>query len=128
MAPLTRLRARMPGNIPWELNATYYGQRSTAWLIISEATPVSARGHGYFCTPGIHMEAQAEGWKLVTNAVHKAGGRIFLQLWHVGRQSHNDLQLNREVPVAPSAIASTHRPHCPAVSGLLSIQALEDGS
>lgn len=106
MAPMTRMRARMPGNIPWELNAEYYRQRAGAGLIISEATPVSPRGHGYFHTPGIHTEAQARGWRLVTDAVHQAGGRIFLQLWHVGRQSHNDLQPGGELPVAPSAVAS----------------------
>jgi N-ethylmaleimide reductase len=105
MAPLTRMRAKMPGNIPWELNVEYYRQRASAGLIISEATPVSPRGHGYYQTPGIHTEAQVEGWKLVTRAVHQAGGRIFLQLWHVGRQSHNGLQPNGEAPVAPSAIA-----------------------
>src|SRR5258708_6733051 len=106
MAPLTRMRAKMPGNIPWELNAEYYRQRASAGLIISEATPVSPRGHGYFHTPGIHTQAQAKGWRLVTDAVRKSGGRIFLQLWHVGRQSHNDLQPDSEPPVAPSAIAS----------------------
>lgn len=106
MAPLTRMRAAMPGNIPWALNAEYYRQRAGAGLIISEATPVSPRGHGYFDTPGIHTEAQAEGWRLVTAAVHQAGGRIFLQLWHVGRQSHNDLQPGGAPPVAPSALAS----------------------
>jgi N-ethylmaleimide reductase len=106
MSPLTRMRAAMPGNVPRELNAEYYRQRSSAGLIISEATPVSPRGHGYFNTPGIHTAAQVEGWKLVTHAVHEAGGRMFLQLWHVGRQSHNDLQPNGELPVAPSAVAS----------------------
>jgi N-ethylmaleimide reductase len=106
MSPLTRMRAGMPGNVPRELNAEYYRQRSTAGLIISEATPVSPRGHGYFNTPGIHTAAQVDGWKLVTQAVHEAGGRMFLQLWHVGRQSHNDLQPNGELPVAPSALAS----------------------
>jgi N-ethylmaleimide reductase len=106
MAPLTRMRAKMPGNIPWELNADYYRQRSSAGLIISEATPVSPRGHGYFQTPGIHNEAQAAGWSLVTRAVHEAGGRIFLQLWHVGRLSHPDLQPNGGAPEAPSALAS----------------------
>jgi N-ethylmaleimide reductase len=105
MAPLTRMRAKMPGNIPWELNAEYYRQRARAGLIISEATPVSPRGHGYYGTPGIHTASQVEGWKLITRAVHEANGNIFLQLWHVGRQSHNDLQPTGELPVAPSAIA-----------------------
>ena len=105
MAPLTRMRAHMPGNIPWELNAEYYRQRADAGLIISEATPVSAYGHGYYATPGIHTDEQAEGWKLVTKAVHEEGGRMFLQLWHVGRLSHTDLQPGGVLPVAPSAIA-----------------------
>lgn len=106
MSPLTRMRARMPGNMPWELNAEYYRQRATAGLIISEATPVSPRGHGYFHTPGIHTEAQAAGWRLVTDAVHGAGGKMFLQLWHVGRLSAKELQPNGDLPVAPSAIAA----------------------
>jgi len=106
MAPLTRMRAHMPGDIPWELNAEYYRQRAEAGLIISEATPVSATGHGYYATPGIHTDDQADGWKLVTRAVHEAGGHIFLQLWHVGRQSHTDLQPGAALPVAPSAISA----------------------
>ncbi len=106
MAPLTRMRATMPGNVPGELNALYYRQRATAGLIITEATPVSPYGHGYFKTPGIHTEAQAEGWKQVTDAVHEEGGRIFCQLWHVGRQSHPNLQPGGVLPVAPSALAS----------------------
>ncbi len=104
MAPLTRMRASLPGNIPSALNAEYYRQRTTAGLIITEATPVSATGHGYFNTPGIHTPAQAEGWKLVTDAVHREGGKIFLQLWHVGRLSHPDLQPGGQLPVAPSAL------------------------
>src|SRR6267142_2827129 len=104
MAPLTLMRARMPGNIPWGLNAEYYRQRAEAGLIISEATPVSITSYGYHGRPGIHTEEQAEGWKLVTKAVHEAGGRIFLQLWHVGRQSHQDLQPGGTLPVAPSAL------------------------
>ncbi|HSI82582.1 MAG: alkene reductase [Candidatus Methylacidiphilales bacterium] len=108
MAPLTRNRAQMPGNIPWALNAKYYGQRATpGGLLITEATPVSPSGHGYYATPGIHTEAQVEGWKQVTEAVHARGGRIFLQLWHVGRQSHSDLQVGEAQPVAPSAIIAT---------------------
>jgi len=106
MAPLTRMRAHMPGNIPWDMNAEYYRQRAEAGLIITEATPVSATGHGYYATPGIHTDEQAEGWKLVTDAVHEAGGRIFLQLWHVGRLSHTDLQPHGALPVAPSAIGA----------------------
>jgi N-ethylmaleimide reductase len=106
MAPLTRMRAQMPGNVPQKLNAEYYRQRASAGLIISEATPVSPRGHGYFHTPGIHTEAQAAGWRLVTGVVHQAGGKIFQQLWHVGRMSAKELQPDGELPVAPSAIAA----------------------
>ena len=105
MPPLTRMRARMPGNIPWELNAEYYRQRATAGLVITEGTPVSPRGHGYYHPPGIYTEEQAKGWRLVADAIHQAGGRVFIQLWHVGRVTHRDLQPNGEAPVAPSAIA-----------------------
>ena len=104
MAPLTRSRAKQPGDIPWELNATYYAQRAGAGLIISEATQVSPQGKGYAFTPGIHAKAQVEGWRKVTTAVHDAGGRIFLQLWHVGRISRPELQPDGQLPVAPSAI------------------------
>jgi N-ethylmaleimide reductase len=104
MAPLTRMRSKQPGNIPYELNAKYYAQRASAGLIISEATQVSQQGQGYPGTPGIHSNEQVEGWKLVTKAVHKNGGRIFLQLWHVGRISHRSHQPNGDLPVGPSAI------------------------
>jgi N-ethylmaleimide reductase len=104
MAPMTRNRAG-PGNVPGALNATYYAQRASAGLIVSEATQVSPQGQGYPGTPGIHDAAQVAGWKLVTAAVHDAGGRIFLQLWHVGRISHPSLQPGGALPVAPSAIA-----------------------
>ena len=104
MAPLTRSRARQPGNVPAPLNAAYYVQRSCAALIISEATQVSMQGQGYAWTPGIHSREQIEGWRLVTDAVRAAGGRIFLQLWHVGRISHPALQPDGMLPVAPSAI------------------------
>jgi N-ethylmaleimide reductase len=104
MAPMTRNRAG-PGNVPGPLNATYYAQRSSAGLIVSEATQVSPQGVGYPGTPGIHSAEQIAGWKLVTEAVHAAGGRIFLQLWHVGRISHPSLQPDGALPVAPSAIA-----------------------
>ncbi|HUX81790.1 MAG TPA: alkene reductase [Halothiobacillus sp.] len=103
MAPLTRCRAS-PGRIPNELMAVYYAQRASAGLIISEATSVSPQGVGYPDTPGLWSDEQVQGWKLVTNAVHAAGGRIMLQLWHVGRVSHPD-HLGGELPVAPSAIA-----------------------
>ncbi len=104
MAPLTRNRAGA-GNVPGTLNATYYAQRTSAGLIISEATQVSPQGVGYPSTPGIHSPEQVEGWQLVTDAVHERGGRIFLQLWHVGRISHPSLQPDGALPVAPSAIA-----------------------
>jgi N-ethylmaleimide reductase len=87
------------------MNATYYAQRASAGLIVSEATQVSPQGVGYPGTPGIHSIEQVAGWKLVTEAVHAAGGRIFLQLWHVGRISHPSLQPDGALPVAPSAIA-----------------------
>jgi N-ethylmaleimide reductase len=104
MAPMTRNRAG-PGNVPVPLNATYYAQRASAGLIVSEATQVSPQGVGYPGTPGIHSPEQVAGWKLVTDAVHRAGGRIYLQLWHVGRISHPSLQPGGALPVAPSAIA-----------------------
>jgi len=104
MAPLTRNRAG-EGNVPRALNAEYYGQRASAGLIVSEATQISPQGLGYPLTPGIHSPEQIEGWKQVTHTVHEKGGRIFLQLWHVGRISHPSLQPNGELPVAPSAIA-----------------------
>jgi len=104
MAPLTRSRAKQPGDIPWELNATYYAQRASAGLIIAEATQVSPQGKGYAFTPGIHSDEQVEGWRKVTSPVHHEGGRIFLQLWHVGRISRPELQPNGKRPVAPSAI------------------------
>ena len=104
MAPLTRNRAG-EGNVPGTLNVTYYVQRASAGLIIAEATQVSPQGLGYPSTPGIHSPEQVAGWKQVTDAVHQHGGRIFLQLWHVGRISHPDLQPDGALPVAPSAIA-----------------------
>jgi N-ethylmaleimide reductase len=104
MAPLTRSRAQSPGNVPFSLNACYYGQRASAAMIISEATQVSQQGQGYAWTPGIHSLEQIEGWHLVTEAVRKKNGLIFLQLWHVGRISHPALQPDGMLPVAPSAI------------------------
>src|SRR6202453_2697761 len=103
MAPMTRNRAG-PGNAPTALNATHYAQRASAGLIIAEASQVSPQGLGYPGTPGIHSAEQIAGWKLVTDAVHAAGGRIFLQLWHVGRISHPSLFPDGALPVAPSAI------------------------
>jgi N-ethylmaleimide reductase len=106
MAPLTRNRST-PEGVPHALNVEYYRQRASAGLILSEATCISAEGVGYPLTPGIWNEAQVTGWKAVTDAVHGAGGKIFCQLWHVGRVSHPDLQPNGQLPVAPSAIKPT---------------------
>jgi 2,4-dienoyl-CoA reductase-like NADH-dependent reductase (Old Yellow Enzyme family) len=103
MAPLTRSRAG-DSRVPNALMAEHYRQRAGAGLILTEATSVSPMGVGYAGTPGIWSAEQTAGWKAVTQAVHSAGGRIFLQLWHVGRISH-PLFLNGELPVAPSAIA-----------------------
>jgi N-ethylmaleimide reductase len=107
MSPLTRMRSQQPGNIPTELNAKYYAQRAGAGLIISEATQISQQGQGYPSTPGIHSSEQVAGWKLVTDAVHKNNGKIFLQLWHVGRISHSSFQPDGAKPVAPTAKAPT---------------------
>ena len=106
MSSLTRCRAG-EGDVPTPLVAEYYRQRATAGLILTEATPISPESHGYPRTPGIHTDAQMAGWSRVTDAVHKAGGKIAMQLWHVGRISHPDLQPGGALPVAPSAI-------CPA--------------
>lgn len=105
MAPLTRNRAAA-GDVPQDLNVTYYTQRASAGLIITEGTQISAEGQGYIATPGIYSPAQVSGWKKVTDAVHAAGGRIFAQLWHVGRISHTSLQPNGGAPVAPSALTA----------------------
>jgi N-ethylmaleimide reductase len=104
MSPLTRSRAGA-GLAPTKMNATYYAQRATAALIITEATHVTAQGIGYPNTPGIGTPEQVAGWRQVTDAVHEAGGKIFLQLWHVGRISHPSMQEGNVLPVAPSAIA-----------------------
>lgn len=103
MAPLTRNRA-VTGLVPSPHAATYYSQRASAGLLIAEATQVSPQAQGYQDTPGIYTQAQIDGWRQVTDAVHAKGGRIFLQLWHVGRVSHVDLQPGGALPVAPSAI------------------------
>ncbi|MDY0103473.1 MAG: alkene reductase [Lentimicrobium sp.] len=105
MAPLTRRRAG-EGNVPGEMNALYYAQRASAGLIIAEASQISLQGVGYMHTPGIHTLAQVEGWKMVTRAVHGEGGKIFLQLWHVGRVSHSLLQPDNSLPVSASAISA----------------------
>ena len=104
MAPLTRNRTAQPGNLPTELNATYYRQRASMGLIVSEATQISPQGQGYLWTPGIHTPQQVAGWKLVTEAVRAAGGHIALQLWHVGRVSHTSLQPGGAAPLSPSGI------------------------
>jgi N-ethylmaleimide reductase len=103
MAPLTRNRAG-EGGVPQTINVTYYEQRASAGLIITEATPISAMAHGYPALPGIYTDAQVAGWKKITDAVHAKGGKIVLQLWHVGRISHPSLLPNGALPVAPSAI------------------------
>lgn len=106
MAPLTRNRATPDGDVPHALNVEYYAQRATAGLIFTEGTQISPEGKGYIQTPGIYSAAQVAGWKKVTEAVHAKGGRIFAQLWHVGRVSHTSLQPNGAPPVAPSAITA----------------------
>ncbi|HLV28857.1 MAG TPA: alkene reductase [Burkholderiaceae bacterium] len=103
MAPMTRTRASA-GRVPNDLMRLYYSQRASAGLILSEATSVSPQGVGYPNTPGIWSSAQVDGWRKVTSAVHEKGGKIFVQLWHVGRVSDPE-HLNGEIPVAPSAIA-----------------------
>lgn len=108
MAPLTRNRAAA-GNVPGPLAARYYTQRASVGLIISEATQISPMGQGYIATPGIHSAEQIAGWRKVTQAVHDAGGRIFLQLWHVGRISHTSLLPDGQAPVAPSAIRAASK-------------------
>jgi N-ethylmaleimide reductase len=103
MAPLTRNRAGEAG-VPQAINVSYYEQRATAGLIITEATPISEMAHGYPLLPGIYTDAQVAGWKRITDAVHAKGGKIVIQLWHVGRISHPSLLPNNALPVAPSAI------------------------
>jgi len=121
MAPLTRARSTQPGDIPNELNAEYYAQRAGAGLIVSEASQVSPQGKGYAFTPGIHSDEQVEGWRLVTDRVHNAGGRIVLQLWHVGRISHTDLQPGGAQPVAPSALRAESQTFTSEESGMLPV-------
>jgi N-ethylmaleimide reductase len=104
MAPMTRSRA-IAHNVPNPIAANYYAQRASAGLIVTEATQISPQGVGYIRTPGIHSTEQVAGWRRITEAVHHAGGKIFLQLWHVGRISHPDFHRG-ELPVAPSAIAA----------------------
>jgi len=111
MAPMTRCRAGS-GNVPGPLSVAYYEQRSSAGLIISEGSQVSPQGVGFFRTPGIYSNDQVKGWKNATGAVHRAGGKMYLQLWHVGRMSHPDY-LNGELPVAPSALPVNEEIHTP---------------
>ncbi|WP_461357294.1 oxidoreductase [Bradyrhizobium sp. USDA 4454] len=108
MAPLTRMRAGRPGDVPRALNVEYYSQRATpGGLIIAEGSPISEAAKGMPATPGIYSSNQVIGWKKVTDAVHAVGGRIFLQLWHVGRISHSSHQPGAALPVAPSALPLT---------------------
>ncbi|MBC8452448.1 MAG: alkene reductase [Spirochaetes bacterium] len=112
MAPMTRSRANNPDHIPTKLIAEYYAQRSSAGLIISEGSQISPRAVGYINTPGIYSEKQVEAWKEVTAAVHNNGGKIFLQLWHVGRMSHPDFH-NGELPLSASALNPNSRSFTP---------------
>jgi len=113
MAPMTRSRANAD-LAPHGLHQTYYAQRASAGLIVTEGSQVSRQGVGYMLTPGMHTDAQVAGWREVTTAVHAAGGRISLQLWHVGRISHSDHQVDGAAPVAPSAIAAEGMSFTPA--------------
>ena len=110
MAPMTRLRAI--DSIPQAMMATYYAQRASSGLIVTECTMVSLMSNGYMNCPGIYLPEQIEGWQKITDAVHNAGGKVFLQLWHCGRVSHSSL-LNGKQPVAPSAIAPKGELHTP---------------
>ncbi|MBA1189588.1 alkene reductase [Pseudomonas entomophila] len=107
LPPLTRSRSTQPGNLPNDLMATYYAQRTGAGFMVTEGTQIEPRGQGYAWTPGIHSPQQIEGWRTVTDAVHAEGGVIFAQLWHVGRVSHTSLQPGGQAPVAPSALPAT---------------------
>jgi N-ethylmaleimide reductase len=110
LAPLTRMRADLPGNVPNDLMTEYYGQRaSPGGLMITEATYISPTGNGGYASPGIFTDAQVAGWRKIVEAVHAKGAKIILQLWHVGRQSHVDLQPNGQAPIAPSAIQAEVR-------------------
>ena len=108
MAPLTRNRAN-PDGTPGRWAEAYYRQRSSAGLIITEATQISAMGKGYLNTPGIYLPEHVDGWRKIVEGVHDEGGHIFLQLWHVGRISHGSLLPNNAQPVAPSAVRALSR-------------------
>ncbi|MGZ9899968.1 alkene reductase [Shewanella gaetbuli] len=115
MAPMTRSRTTQPGDVPNDMMAKYYAQRATAGLIITEGSPVSAVARGYSLTPGIYTQAHIDGWKKTTDAVHKAGGKIFIQLWHVGRRSHSIIA--GEQPVAASAVKVADKVYGPLPEG-----------
>ena len=112
MAPMTRSRADNPGNVPTDLMAEYYAQRASAGLLITEGSQISKRAVGYINTPGIYSTEQVEGWKKVTASVHEKGGRIFIQLWHVGRMFHPDFH-NGEIPLSASAINPNSEAYTP---------------
>ncbi|MDF2446092.1 MAG: alkene reductase [Moraxellaceae bacterium] len=109
MAPLTRMRATFPDDVPNALMQAYYLQRASAGLIICEASQISPQGKGYMDTPGIYSAAQVDGWRAITGAVHAAGGRMCMQLWHVGRVSHHSLQPDNALPVSASALPYRNR-------------------
>jgi N-ethylmaleimide reductase len=111
MSPMTRNRS--PGEVPNRLNADYYAQRAGAGLIVTESTAISPQGLGWIDSPGIYSPEQISGWRVVTDAVHARGGRIFVQLWHTGRCSHVSVQPDRQAPVAPSGVPSRGRSRTP---------------
>lgn len=115
MAPMTRSRADQPGDVPNALMATYYAQRAGAGLIVSEGTPISEVGRGYSMTPGIYTPAQIAGWRKVTDAVHRNNGKIFVQLWHVGRRSHSSI--SGFTPVSASAAKDPDKVYGPLPTG-----------
>lgn len=119
MAPLTRSRAR-DGDVPWDVTPHYYAQRATGGLIITEATYVDPLGKGYAFVPGITTDAQTEGWRRVVEAVHGAGGRVALQLWHSGRVGHTELT-GGHAPVAPSAIGAQTKTYTPTSGGMVDV-------
>jgi len=115
MAPMTRSRTTQPGDVPNDMMATYYAQRATAGLIITEGAPISAVARGYSLTPGIYTQAHIDGWKKTTKAVHEKGGKIFIQLWHVGRRSHDSIA--GEQVVSASAIKEPDQVFGPLAEG-----------
>ena len=122
MAPMTRSRSKQPGDVPFALNAEYYRQRASAGLIITEATYVSTTGRGYAFIPGIVTDEQVAGWRLVTEAVHAEGGRIFLQLFHSGRVGHPDLHGGAS-PIAPSPVKAETATYTPTSEGMIPVVA-----